>query len=303
MHGLFVAALSMVPPTAGMRVRSLGSSGILVSELALGTQRWGGTDFNSPDESTCHAMLSLATERGVNFVDTAEQYPIPSGSGKPEGSTERIIGSWLAKGAGRREKLVIASKITGGGNVTPKNIERDLAGTLKRLGTDYLDLYLLHWPARYTPQANWGQSLEYNYANGKYSQGASSFEQIAGAMGKLVSAGKIRGWGMCNDNAYGLMGCTMAARELGVAPPCVMQNDYSLLNRRVEENGLSEASAPWNENVGFLAYNTLAGGMLTGKYLNAPASVDDPNRARALANSIKKRGRMDEQGWGRTLYR
>ena len=94
---------------------------------------------------------------------------------------------------------------------------------------------------------------------------------------------------MCNDNAYGLMGCTMAARELGTTPPCVMQNDYSLINRRIEENGLSEASAPWNEDVGLLAYNTLAGGMLTGKYLGAPAACDDPNKARALGNSVKKR--------------
>lgn len=286
-----------------MRMRTLGSSDILVSELALGTQRWGSADFNAPDEATCHKMLDLATENGINFVDTAEQYPIPDGPGKPEGSTEKIIGSWLAKAPERREKLVIASKITGGGNVTPKNIEKDLEGTLKRLGTDYLDLYLLHWPARYTPQANWGQSLEYNFVNGKYARPASSFEDIAGAMGKLVKAGKIRGWGMCNDNTYGLMGSIMAARQLGVEPPCVMQNDYSLINRRIEESGLSEASAPWNENVGFLAYNTLAGGMLTGKYLDVPPSADDSNPARALANSIKKRGRMDEPGWGRTLYR
>lgn len=286
-----------------LRTRMLGFSDIEVSELALGTQRWGSADFNAPDKAQCHKMLDLAVERGVNFVDTAEQYPIPSGPGKPEGSTEDIIGSWLAQGKARREQLVIASKITGGGNVTPRNIEADLEGTLRRLGTDYLDVYLLHWPARYTPQANWGQSLEYNFINGKYAGPRTSFEEIAGAMGKLVAAGKIRGWGMCNDNTYGLMGSIMAARELGVEPPCVMQNDYSIINRRIEENGLSEASAPWNEDVGFLAYNTLAGGVLTGKYLDVPASPDDPNRPRALANSIKKRGRMDEPSWGRTLYR
>ena len=287
----------------GMRFRTLGKSDILVSELALGTQRWGSRDFNAPDEAMCHAMLDLAVAEGVNFVDTAEQYPIPSGPGKPEGYTEKIIGSWLAKDPSRREKLVIASKITGGKNVTPKNIEADLEGTLKRLGTDYLDVYLLHWPARYTPQSNWGQSLEYNFVNGKFSQPGSSFAEIAGAMGKLVKAGKIRGWGMCNDNTYGLMGSIQAAKELGVEPPCVMENDYSILNRRIEENGLSEASAPWNENVGFLAYNSLAGGVLTGKYLGVPASVDDPNPARAMANSVRKRGRMDDSGWGRTLYR
>ena len=109
-----------------MRMRPLGASGIMVSELGLGTQRWGGTDFNSPDEKTCHAMLDLATDAGVNLVDTAEQYPIPSGRKNPEGSTEKIIGSWMAKDGARRDKLVIASKITGGGNVTPRNLEKDL---------------------------------------------------------------------------------------------------------------------------------------------------------------------------------
>ena len=257
---------------SGMRMRNLGFSDIRVSELGLGTQRWGGSDFNSPDEAACHALLDKFTAAGGNLVDTAEQYPIPSGPGKPEGSTEKIIGSWMAKDPSRREKLVIASKITGGGNVTPQNLERDMEGTLKRLGTDYLDVYLLHWPARYTPQANWGQSLEYNLINGKYAPLSTSFEQIAEAMGALMKAGKIRGWGMCNDNTYGLMGSTMAAKQLGVPPPCVMQNDYSLINRRIEEQGLSEASAPWNENVGFMAYNTLAGGMLTGKYVPPPSS-------------------------------
>ena len=95
---------------------------------------------------------------------------------------------------------------------------------------------------------------------GEVSQsGTTSFAEIAEAMGSLVQQGKIRGWGMCNDNAYGLMGSLGAARALGVEGPCVMQNDYSLINRRVEENGLSEASAPWNEDVGFMGYNALAG--------------------------------------------
>lgn len=110
---------------SGMRTRALGFSDILVSELALGTQRWGSADFNAPDEATCHRMLSLATDAGVNLVDTAEQYPIPSGPGKPEGSTEKIIGSWLAQDRSRREKLVIASKITGA-------YPSPLKGSLKR---------------------------------------------------------------------------------------------------------------------------------------------------------------------------
>lgn len=112
-----------------------------------------------------------------------------------EGDTERIIGSWLAKGKGRREKVVLASKITGGRNVNARNIKADFEDSLKRLGTDYLDLYLLHWPARYSPQANWGQSLEYKRGMEAFIPPSASFEEIATAMGALVKEGKLRGWG------------------------------------------------------------------------------------------------------------
>merc|ERR1712193_305026 len=102
---------------------------------------------------------------------------------------------------------------------------------------------------------------------------------------------------MCNDNTYGLTASCYAARDLGGTPPVVMQNDYSIINRRIEENGLSEASSPVNENVGFMAYNALAGGVLTGKYLDLPAAVDVPSSK----FREQPRGRMDELGWGRTL--
>mmetsp|Transcript_14429 Transcript_14429/g.43089 ORF Transcript_14429/g.43089 Transcript_14429/m.43089 type:complete len:462 (+) Transcript_14429:193-1578(+) len=294
----------------GIRRKRLGGSDLLVSELALGTQRWGGADFNSPDLELCHAFLDRATDAGVNLVDTAEQYPIPSGPGRPEGATEEIIGKWLAKGKGRRDKLVIASKITGGGNVDKRSIRKDCEGSLKRLGVDTLDVYLLHWPARYTPQSNWGQSLEYDWNYGAaVVPRAASFREIVGAMGELMKQGKIRGYGACNDNSVGLMGMAAAARELGVPGPVCMENDYSLVNRRIEENGLSEASSPAICNSGFLAYNVLAGGMLTSKYglvrddPAAPAAVDDPDRARAGKYASAPRGRMDTRGWGNTLGR
>jgi len=275
-----------------------------VSEMGLGTQRWGSADFNGPDEALCHQLLDRAVLRsGINLIDTAEQYPIPSDRSRPEGSTERIIGSWIKKEAGRRQKLVIASKITGGRNINRRTIEADLQASLERLGTDYLDVYMLHWPARYTPQSNWGQSLEYKLESDRLSTGRASFDEVADAMGGLVQKGLIRGWGICNDNCYGLMGSRMAALKQGSAPPCVMQNDYSMLNRRVEENGLSEASSPLHENTGFMAYNALAGGVLTGKYLDRPASVDDPNPESRAASREAPRGRMDSPGWGRTLYR
>jgi len=275
-----------------------------VSEMGLGTQRWGSTDFNAPGEMLCHKMMDRAIlGGGINLIDTAEQYPIPSDFARQEGSTERIIGSWLAKDKARRSKVVLASKITGGRNVNARNIVKDLDGSLDRLGTDYLDLYLLHWPARYTPQSNWGQSLEYSQEMERYSGGRTSFEEVADTMSSLVRAGKIRGWGMCNDNAYGLTASAYAARALGGTPPVVMQNDYSIINRRIEENGLSEASSPTNENVGFMAYNTLAGGVLTGKYLDQPAAVDQRDSAAARKYLDQPRGRMDEKGWGYTLYR
>ena len=125
-----------------MRQRRLGGGDIVVSEFGLGTQRWGSADFNAPDEAMCHKFMDYPVlEKGVSMVDTAEQYPIPSDRGKPEGDTERIIGSWMKKDKSRREKLVIATKITGSSNVTKKNIRKDLEGSLTRLGTDYVDVY------------------------------------------------------------------------------------------------------------------------------------------------------------------
>ena len=112
-------------------------------------------------------------------------------------------------------------------------------GSLKRLGTDYIDVYQLHWPARYSPQSNWGQSLKYNLEidaespYGRGSGGPTSFEDLCVAMEGLIQSGKIRGWGLCNDNAYGLTGCTRTAKMLGTTPPCNLQGDFSMLDRKV----------------------------------------------------------------------
>ena len=292
----------------GISQKRLGGSGIVVSEVGLGTQRWGSIDYNAPDLATCHTFLDRAIlERGVNLIDTAEQYPIPSDNlASPEGYTEQIIGAWLRQDASRRERVVLTSKITGGDNINKRSIIADCEGSLRRLGTDYLDLYLCHWPARYTPQTNWGQSLEFNEKVQALLGPQASFAEVAQAMGSLVKAGKIRGWGLANDNAYGLTASTYAAQALGVAPPCVMQNDFSLLDRRIEENGVSEAASPMQENVGFMAYDVLAGGVLTGKYLGEPAAWDAftmGKKEAALRRFQEPRGRMDDRGWGQTLYR
>ena len=112
----------VVTTVDGIRRKRLGNSDIAVSELALGTQRWGGADFNSPDEELCHQLLDRGVlEGGINLIDTAEQYPIPSDRTRPEGATEEIIGRWLKKGSGRRNKVVLASKITGGSNINKRS--------------------------------------------------------------------------------------------------------------------------------------------------------------------------------------
>ena len=227
----------------GIKHKQLGYGDIVVSELGIGTQRWCSEDFNSPNEELCHKFLDRSVlNSGVNFIDTAEQYPIPSSPSKPEGLVETVIGNWLAKDKSRRQKLVISTKITGGRNVNKRNIIADCDGSLARLKTDYIDVYMLHWPARYSPQSNWGQSLQYTHESEKYYDGNASFEEIVKSMSDLIKAGKIRGYGFCNDNTFGLTACAYIAKCMNLPPPVAMQNDYSLINRRIEENGLSEAS-------------------------------------------------------------
>mmetsp|Transcript_4454 Transcript_4454/g.5778 ORF Transcript_4454/g.5778 Transcript_4454/m.5778 type:complete len:464 (+) Transcript_4454:129-1520(+) len=294
----------------GIKQRRLGGSGIVVSEIGLGTQRWVSDDFNAPNEEECFQFMDEAIlKSGVNLIDTAEQYPIPSSRGSQEGDTERVIGKWMKDRKVPRENVVIATKITGGRNVNPTNIKKDCEGSLKRLQTDYIDVYQLHWPQRYSPQSNWGQSLKYNIETDEEQYwrmfgGPTSFEDICLSMEDLVLSGKIRGWGLCNDNAYGLTACTRTAKMLGTTPPCSIQGDFSLIDRKSEENGVAEAASKYNENVGFMAYNALAGGMLTGKYMDIPAAFDDfTDRERANKSLQEPRGRMDTRGWGGTLYR
>jgi diketogulonate reductase-like aldo/keto reductase len=226
------ATNEVVKIVKGMKHRRLGNSDIFVSELGLGTQRWMSTDFNGPNRVLCYEFLDEAIlKRGVNLIDTAESYPIPSGGrGSEEGDTERVIGDWLKDRNVHRSDVVIATKITGGRNITPRNIRKDCDESLKRLQTDYIDVYLLHWPQRYSPQSNWGQSLSYNVdtdtAQRKVLGAPTSFEDICLSMEELIKVGKIKGWGLCNDNAYGLTACTRTAKALGTTPPCTVRTKF-----------------------------------------------------------------------------
>lgn len=242
--------------------RPLGHTGIEVTSLCLGTMTWGEQNT----EAEAHAQLSYACdERGLNFIDTAELYPVPP---KPDtqGRTEQYIGTWLAK-RGRRDDLVIATKACGPGEwVTyfrggPRHtlpyLSQALEDSLARLQTDTIDLYQLHWPDRNT---NFFGRLGYDHSP---SADETPIDDILRALESLVASGKIRAIGLSNETPWGVMRFLESARREGLPIVASIQNPYSLLNRTFEI-GLAEVAH--RERVGLLAYSPLAFGVLTGKY-------------------------------------
>ncbi len=241
----------------------LGHSDIRVSKLCLGTMTWG--QQNSEDEA--HAQLDFAVERGINFIDTAEMYPVPPRQ-ETQGATESYIGSWLQK-TGSRDRVVLATKaagpgdwlkyIRGGPRLNESHLVKALNGSLQRLRTDYVDLYQLHWPERST---NFFGKLGYEHQD---DSDAVPLRETLQVIKSFLSKGKIRTYGLSNETPWGLMTCIALANELDMPAPVSVQNPYNLLNRTYEV-GLAECSH--RENVGLLAYSPLAFGVLTGKYLN-----------------------------------
>ena len=245
-----------------MEFRPLGRTGLKVSCLCLGTMTFG--EQNS--EAEAFAQLDLATSHGINFIDTAELYPIPP---RPEtqGRTEEIIGKWLKK-RGKRDDLIIATKvcgradwiphIRGGSGLDRQNIRAACEASLRRLQTDYIDLYQTHWPDRAT---NFFGRLGYEPVEGE--EGAP-IEETLEALTELVREGKVRHIGVSNETPWGLHRYLCLAENLGYERVVSIQNPYNLLNRTFEI-GLAEFSH--REQVGLLAYSPLAFGVLTGKYL------------------------------------
>jgi len=246
-----------------MERRKLGNTDLLVSALCLGTMTWGEQNT----EAEGHAQLDYALDRGINFLDTAEIYSVPP---RPEtaGSTERIIGTWL-EARKCRERVIVATKVSGRGQATwlrgapteldRKNIMAAVEGSLKRLRTDYIDLYQLHWPDRplnlFAEQTTTFRDLPVGQEN--------PIEETLAVLDDLVKSGKIRHVGLSNETAWGTMRFVHAA-EAGKLPRVVsIQNAYNLLNRTFEI-GLAEIA--FREKVGLLAYSPLAQGYLTGKY-------------------------------------
>lgn len=248
-----------------MEYRPLGNSGIRVSALCLGTMTWG--EQNS--EAEAHEQLDYAIDQGINFLDTAEMYPVPA---RPEtqGATESIIGNWLKK-RGCRDKVIIATKVAGpgrdwlthfrGGNnrLDRWNIETAVEESLRRLRTDYIDYYQLHWPDR---QTNFFGRLGYPWPE---KDDSIPLEDTLEVLADLVRAGKVREVGVSNETPWGVMRCLCLEQTRGLPRIQGIQNPYSLLNRSFEV-GLAEISH--REQVGLLAYSPLGFGVLSGKYLH-----------------------------------
>ena len=246
-----------------MEYRKLGNTDIEVSALCLGTMTYG--EQNTREEA--FEQLNYAVSQGINFIDTAEMYPVPP-MVATQGDTERIIGQWLGARTDR-DKLVIASKIAGpadwlqyirgGTRFNESHIEEAINDSLKRLQTDYIDLYQLHWPDRNT---NYFGELGYQHNKDEQS---TPIEETLRALEKAVKAGKIRNIGLSNETPWGVMSFLKAAEQFDLPRIMSVQNPYNLLNRTYEV-GMAEVSI--REQAGLLAYSPLAFGVLSGKYLN-----------------------------------
>jgi aryl-alcohol dehydrogenase-like predicted oxidoreductase len=264
-HGSF-ASLFDNEWIGSMEYRKLGDSDVKVSAIGLGTMTWGEQNT----ETEAHAQIDYALDQGVNLIDTAEMYPVPP-KADTQGSTERYIGSWLAKHPGAREKIVLATKIAGPARQphNPRhirgaqnqfdraNLTEALNGSLERLHTDYIDLYQLHWPDRST--MTFGRPT-YPWIDDEYTV---PIEETLSVLAEFVKAGKIRHIGVSNETPWGVSQFLRAAERLGLPRIVSIQNPYSLLNRTFEI-GLSEFSH--RERIGLLAYSPLAFGWLSGKY-------------------------------------
>jgi aryl-alcohol dehydrogenase-like predicted oxidoreductase len=250
-----------------MQYRRLGETDLSVSELCLGTMTWGQQNT----EAEAHAQMDHALDCGINFFDTAELYPIPPRA-ETQGATERIIGSWL-RTRRCRDRVILASKVIGRsvmswfredgspGELSRRQIAEAVEGSLRRLQTDTIDLYQLHWPDRPVP---WGANpTVFRPDDYRLDQPSHPIETILDALGDLVRAGKIRHVGLSNESAWGTMSFLRQA-EAGRPRVQSIQNAYNLVNRTYE---VALAEIGLRERVSLLAYSPLGQGFLTGKYL------------------------------------
>ena len=271
-----------------MKMNPLGRTGIMVPELCLGTMTFG----TQTPEAEAHEQIDISLEAGLNFLDTAEMYPVNPLSAETQGDSERVLGTWFSK-TKRRDEVILATKHSGNGikyvrdgaDITGQSIPEAIEGSLKRLQTDYIDLYQFHWPNRgsYMFRKNW------TYDPSQQDR-AKTLDDMMGSLAALqdaVDAGKIRAFGLSNESAWGTSEW-LRLSEAGNGPRVAsIQNEYSLLCR-LYDTDLAELSV--NEDVGLLAFSPLATGLLTGKYQNG--AIPDGSRRSV---SAELGGRVSER--------
>ncbi|MDP2257859.1 MAG: aldo/keto reductase [Polaromonas sp.] len=269
----------------------LGASDLHVTPVCLGTMTFG----EQVDEAAAHAILDRSLARGVNFLDTAEMYSVPARA-ETFGATETILGNWFAKNPSARSQLVLATKVAGPArgmpwirkgspDLTPQDIVQACEGSLKRLKTDVIDLYQIHWPARHVP------AFGVVYFDPAKDQAVSSIHDQLEALAGLVKAGKVRAIGLSNESPYGVHEFVRLAGQHGLPKVATVQNPYCLINRTVE-NGLDETMH--RLGVSLLAYSPLGFGLLTGKY-----DTTGIDAAEASLGRMAKFDSMKKQRWGR----
>lgn len=247
-----------------MKQVPLGATGINVSQLCLGTMTWGSQNT----QAEAHAQIAIALDHGVTFWDTAEMYPTNPVRAETIGHTEDIIGNWFAA-SGRREKVVLASKLSGNGQmmvrdgapITGAGIRAALEAALKRLRTDYIDVYQLHWPNR--GSYHFRQMWNYAPRGGGANQVTANMVDVLETTKTLIAEGKIRAIGLSNESVWGASQWLNLAQSMGLPRMISVQNEYSLLCRQFDTDW---AELSVMENMPLLAFSPLAAGLLSGKY-------------------------------------
>ncbi|MBE2191754.1 MAG: aldo/keto reductase [Alphaproteobacteria bacterium] len=250
-----------------MKFSKLGTTGLDISRVCLGTMTWG--QQNSEDQA--HQQMDYALDKGINFFDTAELYAVPT-SAATQGKTEEFIGTWFQKNSNRKD-IILASKVAGPGipwirNASPltgKSVSEAIEGSLKRLQTDYIDLYQLHWPNRPFPHFGQNRAGLIDFAKEDSKQIEDNLLDILEALGKIVKDGKVRFIGLSDDSAWGIMKYLQLADQKSLPRIQSIQNEFSLLNRS-DDPYVAEVCV--RENVSYLPWSPLATGMLSGKYQN-----------------------------------
>ena len=272
-----------------MRYNTLGRTDLKVSALCLGSMTWGSQN----SEAEAHAQIDCALDAGINFIDSAEMYPVTPHRAETSGDSERLIGTWVAKSK-RRSDVIIATKVVGegyklirdGAPISPQTIRTAVEDSLNKLQTDYIDLYQLHWPNR--GSYHFRQVWTYDPSKQDTARAIADIEEQLQTLDGLIKEGKIRHIGLSNETAWGVMQFLRVAERDGLPRVASIQNEYSFL-RRIYDLDLAEVAH--HEDVGLLAWTPLGGGLLTGKYRGGAL----PAGSRATINEGIG-GRMSEAG-------